>query len=255
MKWYEADSLVDIVRQKSLGKGESMNRLATTGIGLTLLLTVAGLPARSQTSSNTQSSSDATPLGSYARQIRKDSGPASKPKVFDNDNLPREDKLSVVGTAPVASDNAEPAKQEDSTASSPSAEAKSGADNKAAGADSKPATSDNNASAEVNKGADQGSKEAAWKQWSDKLAAQKQQIDLLTRELDILQREYQLRAAAMYSDVGNRLRNSADWDKQDAQYKQQIADKQKAVDDAKQALDDMQEQARKAGVPSSVREE
>ena len=42
----------------------------------------------------------------------------------------------------------------------------------------------------------------------------------------------------------------ADWDKQDAQYKQQIADKQKALDDAKQKLDDMQEDARKAGVPS-----
>ena len=77
---------------------------------------------------------------------------------------------------------------------------------------------------------------------------------MLSRELDVLQREYQVRAAAMYADVGNRLRNSADWDKQDAQYKQQIADKQKAVDDAKQKLDDMQEEARKAGVPASARE-
>jgi hypothetical protein len=33
----------------------------------------------------------------------------------------------------------------------------------------------------------------------------------------------------MYADAGNRMRNSADWDKQDAQYKQQIADKQKAL--------------------------
>jgi len=58
----------------------------------------------------------------------------------------------------------------------------------------------------------------------------------------------------MYGDVGNRLRNSADWDKQDAQYKQQIGDKQKALDDAKQKLEDLREEARKAGVPSSVRE-
>jgi len=77
----------------------------------------------------------------------------------------------------------------------------------------------------------------------------------LTRELDVLQREYQIRAAAMYADVGNRLRNSAAWDKQDADYKQQIADKQKALDDAKQKLDDMDEQARKAGVPNSMRDE
>jgi hypothetical protein len=58
----------------------------------------------------------------------------------------------------------------------------------------------------------------------------------------------------MYGDVGNRLRNETNWDKQDAQYKQQIADKQKALDDAKQKLEDMQEEARKAGVPASVRE-
>ena len=58
----------------------------------------------------------------------------------------------------------------------------------------------------------------------------------------------------MYADAGNRMRNSADWDKQEAEYKQKIADKQKAVEDAKQKLDDMQEDARKAGVPASMRE-
>ncbi len=106
-----------------------------------------------------------------------------------------------------------------------------------------------------NKPTEQAAKEAAWKQWGDRLTQQQSQIDLNTRELDVLQREYQIRAAAMYADVGNRLRNSTDWDKQDAQYKQQIADKQKALDDAKQKLDDMQEEARKAGVPASVREQ
>ena len=67
--------------------------------------------------------------------------------------------------------------------------------------------------------------------------------------------EYQLRAAAMYADAGNRLRNSADWDKQDAQYKQQIADKQKSIDDAKQKLADMQDQARQAGMPESTQQQ
>ena len=70
----------------------------------------------------------------------------------------------------------------------------------------------------------------------------------------MLQREYRLRAAAFYSDAGNRLRDSKDWDTQDAQYKQQIADKQKSVDDARQKLEDLQEQARKAGVPTTSRE-
>ena len=44
------------------------------------------------------------------------------------------------------------------------------------------------------------------------------------------------------------------WDKEDAQFKDQMADKQKKLDDAKKQLEDLQEQARRAGVPSSMRE-
>jgi Spy/CpxP family protein refolding chaperone len=58
----------------------------------------------------------------------------------------------------------------------------------------------------------------------------------------------------MYADAGNRMRNESNWDQQDAKYKQDIADKQKALDNAKQQLEDIQEQARKAGTPASVRE-
>ena len=87
------------------------------------------------------------------------------------------------------------------------------------------------------------------------MTAQKSEIDLASRELDVLQKEYQLRAAAMYADAGNRLRNQADWDKQGRGLQKKIADKQKAVEDAKQKLDEMQEQARKDGVPASMREQ
>lgn len=231
-----------------------MNRIANCGIGLTLLLAGAALTAmgQNQTPSNSQSSSNGSTLGDYARHIRKDSGAAAKPKVFDNDNLPKSDKLSIVGTARPAAEAASEAKPEDTSA--PAAKAGDSKSGEAKG-DSKPAAEEKNAAnATGSTAADQAAKEAAWKQWGDKLAGQKDQIDLLSRELDVLQREYQIRAAAMYADVGNRLRNSTDWDKQDAQYKQQIADKQKAVDEAKQKLEDMQEEARKAGVPSSIRE-
>jgi len=224
-----------------------MNRFAHAGIGLTLLLVAAGLPAAAQSPapSASPSAGDATPLGTYARQVRKDPGVASKPKVFDNDNLPKDDKLSIVGTAPAPAENAPEAKQEDSAAVL--ADSKDAKPGEKAG-EAKPGD-------DKNKPTEQAAKEAAWKQWGDRLTQQQSQIDLNTRELDVLQREYQIRAAAMYADVGNRLRNSTDWDKQDAQYKQQIADKQKALDDAKQKLDDMQEEARKAGVPASVREQ
>jgi hypothetical protein len=56
----------------------------------------------------------------------------------------------------------------------------------------------------------------------------------------------------MYADVGNRLRNQADWDKQDRDYKDKIDAKQKDLDRAKQQLSDLQEDARKSGVPMGV---
>ena len=225
-----------------------MKRIAIGGMGLVLFLGLAGSLAGAQqtTSSNTQSSSGQSSsgqsLGDYARQVRKEPGTPTKAKVFDNDNLPREDKLSVVGKVSEEPPAAEPKQEEAASAA-------------VAGSEAKPATGDQNAGASGGTTpTDEAAKQAAWKQWADKLAAQQSQIDLLQRELDVAQKKYQLRAAAMYADAGNRLRNSADWDKQDAQFKQQIADKQKALDDAKQKLDDMQEEARKAGVPSSVRE-
>jgi hypothetical protein len=225
-------------------------------IAMALVLGSAGIPVGAQTASQNSSGSS---LGEYARQVRKDPGVKAKPKVFDNDNLPREDKLSVVGqtTATVSSDSVDaraaassstaPAAGEtkSSTPAPPATEAKPAAGEKTA------ATAAVSAKTPV----DEAARQAGFKQWSDKIASQKQQIDLMARELDVLQREYQIRAAAMYADAGNRMRNSADWDKQDAQYKQQIADKQKAVDEAKQKLDDLQEDARKAGAPSSVSEQ
>jgi hypothetical protein len=193
-----------------------MKRIVNAGLGLlvsTILLTSFAGAQRTD-----------PPLGDYARKVRKDPAAAkAKPKVFDNDNLPTEDKLSVVGQ-PVAA-NASP----------------NAADDK---------DKDNSAAAKTSD--DQAKKEAAWKDWQNKIGAQKSTIDLAARELDVLQREYQLRAAAIYGDAGNRIRNSAQWDKQDAEYKEKIADKQKAVDDSKQKLDDMKEEARKAGVPSGM---
>ncbi len=212
-------------------EGEAMKRIAQTAIGMTLLFVTAGIPAGAQ--SQAPANPDGSSLGDYARHVRKPSGTTTKPKVFDNDNIPHDEHLSVVGKTPAPEDQNQ-AKSQDSS-SAPAAENKTGTE-------AKPPEMD------------QAAKDAASKQWGEKLTQQKEQIDLLSRELDVLQREYQVRAAAMYADVGNRLRNSGDWDKQDAQYKQQIADKQKALDDAKQKLDDMQEQARKAGVPASVRE-
>jgi hypothetical protein len=216
---------------------KSMGHVLITAI---VLATIAVPLASGQTntqpagSSAVQSTSQVTSqnesLGDYARNLRKDKKPTA-PKTFDNDNLPASDKLSVVGNArPADSQAAETADQNQP------------GDKQADDSSKKP---DSQSPEERQKANDD---------WKAKIASQKDKMDLLSRELDVVQREYKLRAAAMYADVGNRLRNSAEWDKEDAQYKQQIADKQKALDDAKQQMDDMQEQARKAGVPSSMRE-
>jgi hypothetical protein len=224
---------------------EAMKHIAYVGFGFVLFAASVVVPASAQQSqaSSTQSQNRAQPsLADYARQMKKDSPqPKSRPKVFDNDNLPKDDKLSVVGEQPppVAADKSSEPKPADSTANVPPAtDKKSATETKAA------ATED-----------DQAKRQAALKEWQQKLTAQKDQIDLIDRELDVLKREYQIRAASFYADAGDRLRNSGAWDKQDTQYKQQIADKQKALDDAKQKLEDMQEQARKAGIPAAMREQ
>ncbi len=231
-----------------------MKHIACSGIGLVLFLGLTGLPAGAQNQAPTasQNSSSGSSLGDYARQVRKDPGAASsKPKVFDNDNLPKADKLSIVGQTPATATSSANAKAPSDSATPAAEEGKTAPDNKAsdakAGADAKAPLTNAPKTPE-----DEATKQGAAKQWADKIASQKEQIDLLTRELDVLQREYQIRAAAMYADAGNRMRNSADWDKQDAQYKEQIADKQKTLDDAKQKLEELQEEARKAGAPPAV---
>ncbi len=155
-------------------------------------------------------------LGDYARAVRKNK-PQSETATrhYDNDNLPTNEKLSVVGpeTAPAAKGSQGPANSQ-------------GQDPKAAQAERQQAADD----------------------LQRKMDTQKAKIDALNHELELDQREYRLRAASFYGDAGNRLRNSAQWSKDDGQYKSDMASKQKAIDAAKQELTDLQEQARKAGM-------
>jgi hypothetical protein len=190
------------------------------------------------------------PLGDYARQARKQKAQAVPAgKKFDNDNLPREDKLSVVGQPPPETDAAatsgEPAPKSPDVTTTAQATGDAPAGSEAAPkADAKEAPAPD----------PQAEKQKVYQEWQKRIHTQQDQIDLLSRELDVLNREYRLRAAAFYADAGNRLRSSGAWDKEDSQYKDQVAAKQKTLDDAKKTLEDLQEQARKAGVPSSMRE-
>ncbi len=211
-----------------------MKRILYVGLVFAMFITLASSVTTAQTATPAP---DQSSLGDYARKTHKDPNAKAKPKVFDNDNLPTEDKLSVIGEAA-------PTTTADASAADAASKAAAPAPGKDAAA-APPAASPED---------ERAKKQAEYKTWQDKIAAQKSSIDLASRELDVLQKEYQLRAAAMYADVGNRLRNSGQWDKEEADFKQKITEKQKAVDDAKQKLDDMQEEARKAGVPAAMRD-
>jgi hypothetical protein len=175
-------------------------------------------------------------LAAQARQARKNK-PTTQTRTFDNDNLPTEDKLSVVGT-PQAPPSQAGVNVSDASASDATKAPNTGA------------PADKNAAPKT----EAAKQQAEWTTWKERIVAQKEAIDHAQSDLDLLDREYRVHMAEYYSDVTNRLYNGGQWDKKDADYKAQIETKKKAVDDAKQKLEDMQEQARKAGVPASMRE-
>jgi hypothetical protein len=199
------------IRIAGLRKDDHMKHTKCMAIiTLLLLLGVGGAAAQS--------------LGDYARAARKGKPePSTTSRHYDNDNLPTNQTLSVVGPPPPTPANT----------GQPAANASSTPATKAAPVD--PAA----AAAERQKTADE---------WKKKLDQQKQKIDSLNHELDLDQREHRLRAAAYYGDAGARLRDSAQYDKDDAQYKSDVEGRQKVVAAAQQELDQMQEQARKAGI-------
>jgi len=84
--------------------------------------------------------------------------------------------------------------------------------------------------------------------WSKKVEAQRNEIVLLQRELDVAQREQRLRAAAFYADAGTQLRDSAKYAEDSRKEQETIDSKKQALERAQERLADLEEQARKAGV-------
>lgn len=170
-------------------------------------------------------SCSAQSLGEAARKARKNK-PAQSPaqKVYTNENMPVGASLSMVSGAGVDTPGVEGKKSSDAT---------SNAGGGKAGASSADSNKDQDA-------------------WRAKFAEQKDKIQLLERELGVLQRENQMRAAVFYSDAGSRLRDEKRYAEGDRRYKADIETKQRDLASAKQRLEDMREEARKAGLPASV---
>jgi len=173
-------------------------------------------------------------LGDYARAAKKTKPKDSAPKVYDNDNLPNNATLSVVGDTAAGSD-----KDKDEQAKS---DDKNIPEKK----------SENSQHMKAGQSAEE--REKAIGEWKQKIDDQKGKVSLLSRELDVLQRERQIKQADFYASTARAVQNARGFDEEDGKYKKQIADKQKELDEAKSKLNDLEEQARKAGAPNSIAE-
>lgn len=183
--------------------------------------------------------SSAQSLGDYARSARKTHAPAQATAShhYDNDNLPKNTTLSVVGPPPTTAGEDQSGKS-----AQPDATGAASASTTNPGANKEPSKDPKNAKTSAD------DKKQAADDLQKKLSEQKQKVDALNHEIDLAQREYKLRAASFYADAGARLRDAAQWDKDDAKYKQDMAQKQKALDAARAELEAQQESARKAGI-------
>jgi len=187
-------------------------------------------------------------LGDYARAVRKNK-PApsgSRPKVYDNDNMPVTSSLSVVGNSDGQSRDSQEvgaAKGEDKSAGTDPSKDSTRQANPAETSDAKPAIKPDQSAEE---------REKAIGAWKDKIDAQKASVDLASRELDVLEREYHVKQAEFYANTASRVENPNGFADDDVKYKQQISDRQKKLEEAKQKLSDLQDEARGEGAPNSA---
>jgi len=180
-------------------------------------------------SSPDASNSQGPSLGDIARAARKDKKQASAQR-FDNDNLPRTDKLSVVGNASnIAAD---------------------------APGDTPQVATTSKAAVEMPRmlpGQTEEDRQKVIDQWQHKLTDQHAEVDALTQALERDQREFRVHSAEYYNDPAVRT-NQAKWGQDESEYQQKIADEKKAIEEAKQKFGDLEEEARHSGVPNSVSE-
>jgi hypothetical protein len=199
--------------------------VSTTVLVAVAMSAIAGAQSQSQPS-----------LGAYARAVKKTQSAKAPAKiVYTNDNLPDGSALSVVGKTPDA--NADHNKDADAAKDAQATDkaAEPDKDKDALKPEQTPAEHDQALTA-----------------LKGKLDEQKGKVDLLSRELAVLQGEYQLKATAFANNPQQRVQNSGGFDIEGAKYRQQIADKQKDLDGAKAALTAMQDEARKSGAPASA---
>ena len=84
-----------------------------------------------------------------------------------------------------------------------------------------------------------------------KIADLQKSITDQQKDISLMEREHQIKTAEYYADAGTQLRTSGQWFVDEQKYQDDLAAKKKALSDAQTSLDNLNEQARKAGVPTS----
>jgi hypothetical protein len=200
-------------------------------VSLTAVLLVAGsiLLARAQDSAEPTSRSQSDSLGDAARKARAQKKDSSKPaKVFTN-----EDMAGLKGTISVIGNEPAQATGTDKTAE------KNDDKKPANGADAKPTNG-----ADVKDAKKEQAKDEPY--WRAKFAAARKTLADDTKELDILQREFNLKQEQYSQDPNwamHEQNSRADINKTQSQ----IDTKKQDIEKDKQALSDLEDELRKAG--------
>ena len=192
---------------------------------------IAALAMTLATSVLASAQSQSQPLGDYARAAKKakrstEAKPAAK--VYDNDNLPQSTSLSVVGAR--AEQNPDGTNKQDAQ------------------------SSDKKNEPALKAGQSAGDRQKALDAWKDKLAGEQEKIGKMSHEIEVVKREYQLKQAEFYANGVERAQNPDGLKRDNDKYQKEIDEKQKQLDDEKTKMSEMQDDARKAGAPSSVTE-
>ncbi len=170
---------------------------------------------------------------------RQQEGKPVATKVFTNDNLPSTETISTVGGQPGPGDpSPNGAVGEGQPTPSDASQTPAKAETSADGKPVDPAKE----------------RQKTWEDWRDKIQKQKAAVEQMQKDNEEMEKQYRLTAGAVYGNPANRINNGEQWAKEDAAFRQQMDQKKKAIEDGKQKIDDLQEEARRAGVPSAFRD-
>jgi thymidylate synthase len=151
------------------------------------------------------------------------------PKIYENDNLPSAATLSVVGTS-----------TKETGRDSNSLENNQGQGNTTQVSDrSDNSNRQNHKSEEIKPGQSPGERLQADAEWGKRIRDERKNVNQLAWELDDLKHNPPMSVAVFHLWPDDQL------------YLESITEKQKALDRARAALSDLEDQARRAGVPSS----